>query len=125
MHTSAPSALEHFHMRNQQLKRLNQEIAMHQTQRASGEQVMMVGDFNISPWSSYYKTFAHTLSPFMQNAFLKRASAFTRCLKEEPWICSHIDHLFLSEKLQLESLKVKKVPGSDHRAMIFTIVLES
>ncbi len=101
--------------------RLTQDFFIQKEDRKSDDNVIMVGDFNVSPRSVYYKDFAKTFSPMMENAFLNTSSAFTRCMKDHPTICSHIDHLFLSRTLDLKKLEVKKVPGSDHRALVFTV----
>jgi endonuclease/exonuclease/phosphatase (EEP) superfamily protein YafD len=49
-------------MRNKQLGILSQDFVEHQANRSSNDKVLMMGDFNVSPWSIYYKNFASTMT---------------------------------------------------------------
>lgn len=121
VHTSAPVSFENFNMRNDQLQRLSQDFLTQAADRKAEDNVLMVGDFNVSPRSTYYTQFTQSLSPWVHNAFTGRSPAFTRCMEKWNKICSHIDHLFLSEELELTNLETRKLNGSDHKALWFTV----
>ena len=102
----------------------------------------MIGDFNISPWSNYYKDFARSLSGELQNSTRNFPFLFTWSLSEMlkvhhdfeflplwlrigagkfPLLRSHIDHLFISPNVKIQNLKSIQIPGSDHRGFVFDI----
>ena len=48
---------------------------------------------------------------------------FTRKLKILPIFLAHIDHLWTSTSLDVQDLKTIIMPGSDHKAFLFTLDL--
>jgi len=67
VHTSAPISRQHFSIRNNQLDTIVEEYAMHAEDRDPEAPILMVGDFNLTPRSPYYKKFQENL-PELWNA---------------------------------------------------------
>lgn len=55
LHTSAPVSKHFFNMRTKQLNELKEILTTYYTTNSSNN-LILAGDFNITPWSSYYKT---------------------------------------------------------------------
>lgn len=53
VHTSSPDSYQHFVMRNNQLLTFEHDFDL-QEQSRKNDNVVVVGDFNITPWSAYY-----------------------------------------------------------------------
>lgn len=121
VHTSSPVSLKMFRMRNQQLKKLSEDIREQGAEREEQVPIVMVGDFNITPWSAFYAQFEAGLNGALINVFRRNTPVFTRNLGKFQLLSSHIDHVFLSPQLKVSSLQVQYLPGSDHRAVLFTL----
>jgi endonuclease/exonuclease/phosphatase (EEP) superfamily protein YafD len=55
VHTSSPDSHQHFVMRNEQLTTFADDFSLHEKSRTN-DKVIVAGDFNITPRSSYYHT---------------------------------------------------------------------
>jgi endonuclease/exonuclease/phosphatase (EEP) superfamily protein YafD len=56
---SSPSNQFFFHMRNTQINTFFKDFDMHkQVHRERNDEVVVIGDFNTSPWSLFYRNFA-------------------------------------------------------------------
>jgi len=58
VHTSSPDSYAHFEMRNKQLTSFANDFQSHQEgYRADIDKAFILGDFNVSPRSTYYQDF--------------------------------------------------------------------
>ncbi|MDR2190156.1 MAG: endonuclease/exonuclease/phosphatase family protein [Candidatus Peribacteria bacterium] len=121
VHTSAPVSIKNFQMRNNQLKKLCEEFLLQSTKRTPNASVVMVGDFNLTPWSAFYHTFQQALSGQVVNIFKGTPPTFTRSLRKNMPLVAHIDHVFLSSQLNVSALEVGNLSGSDHNPIMFTV----
>jgi endonuclease/exonuclease/phosphatase (EEP) superfamily protein YafD len=58
----------------------------------------MLGDFNVSPWSVYYKNLEERLSG-MNNLTKNFTVLFTWAVKYMPVLQTHIDHIFVNDNM--------------------------
>lgn len=143
IHTASPVSKAFFQKRNEQLQQIKSEfLKVHPSSREHQAKIVMVGDFNMSPRSAYYKDFAQSLSGTLNNATRSFPLLFTRSLSEMlqvhhdfeflplwvrktagalPILWSHIDQLFISPNVKIQNLKSIQIPWSDHRGFVFDI----
>lgn len=113
-----------FHSRNRQLDRLGQYL-----QTVSGAKIVL-GDFNITMWSPYYKRFERQTG--LKNVrdgfgvlpswptggtYLPVPSWVTR------WMAIPIDHGLLSPELAVANVQIGPDVGSDHRPVLIDLSL--
>ena len=120
VHTSSPDSYAHFVMRNDQLQTFDQDFALHEKTRPD-DKVIVVGDFNLTPWSVYYKDMSQVFSGKLTDVTKQFPVLFTRSLFEFPLVKAHIDHLRISSGVYLDGLQSIGMPGSDHRAYVFEL----
>jgi len=120
VHTSSPDSYEHFVMRNNQLNTLRNDFNKHEKYR-SGDNVIMIWDFNISPWSYYYKQLNSSFSWKLTDITRDFPILFTWRLFNAPIFWSHIDYLWVSSWIDIYGLKSVKIPWSDHKGFIFKL----
>ena len=114
IHTSAPVSYKNFEMRNAQISKLLLDILKHHKDWIP---TMIIWDFNISPWSHYYKQFTKHLN--MVNALSYQSPNYTRSLHEKWIFRSHIDHLFISPRINISKINIENLTWSDHRSFTF------
>ena len=124
VHTSAPVSLYNFEMRNKQLKKLNADFLLQAQNRDEGAPVIMLGDFNLSPRSTFYSSFEKALKGKLRNVARDSTPYFTRSLRDQKLLNSHIDHIFASSDVMVGDLIVEEVAGSDHHALSFDVQSE-
>lgn len=122
VHTSSPDSYNHFLMRNEQLTTFVKDFKSHESDRKH-DNIVAIGDFNITPWSSYYEILSNTFSGELVNITKRIPFLFTRGLKGLPLFQAHIDHLWTSSSLKVQTFETISMPGSDHKAFLFTIQL--
>ena len=120
VHTSSPDNYDHFLMRNEQLKTFVQDFEKHESDRKH-ENIFVVGDFNITPWSSDYPILDSAFSGKLTNVTSRIPFLFTRKLKELPMFFAHIDHLRVTPSLTVSSLTPITIPWSDHKGFFTTL----
>lgn len=104
-HPFAPITPWDIAMRDKELLAIQKYIKSVDNQR-----VILIGDFNITPWSKMYETFTSGM-PKLKNAaqgkglFLTWGSGLIR---------AQIDHIFVPKTAFVESFKTEYVQGSDH-----------
>jgi endonuclease/exonuclease/phosphatase (EEP) superfamily protein YafD len=81
----------------------------------------MVGDFNVSPWSVFYKQFALAFGDRLQNVAKGLLPTYTWSLWDKNVLVSHIDHVFSSASIGFSEFMVGDLNGSDHNPIIFDI----
>ena len=109
-------------MRNDQLRTFVNNFKDHEVDRKQ-DNIVVVGDFNITPWSLYYDILSSAFSGKLVNATQGIPFLFTRKFKTFPLFRAHIDHLWTSSSLTVQNLEAITMPGSDHKAFLFTISL--
>jgi len=110
-------------MRNEQLKTLVHDFQTHESVKKQ-DNIVMVGDFNITPWSPYYTSILTTaFSGEITDITQRIPFLFTWAFKEFPLLQAHIDHLWTTSSLTVQKFKVITMPGSDHKAFLFTLTL--
>lgn len=122
VHTSSPDSYNHFIMRNEQLTTFVKNFKSHKTDRQH-DNIVAVGDFNVTPWSPYYTILSTAFSGELINITKHIPFLFTWRLKPLPIFQAHIDHLWTSPSLNTQNVKIIKLPWSDHKAFLFTISL--
>ncbi len=115
IHTSAPVSNKNFEMRNDQIGKLLSDFLKYHT---NWTPTMIIWDFNLSPWSHYYKQFTKHLK--MLNALSYQAPNYTRSLLEQWIFRSHIDQLFISPEIKISPIKIENLSWSDHRSFTFS-----
>lgn len=120
VHTSSPDSYAHFLMRNEQLTTFVQNFRTHESD-VKHPDIVAVGDFNITPWSFYYSILSQAFSGELVNVTKRFPFLLTRRLKFFPMFKAHIDHLWTSSWLHVQNLKILTLPGSDHKAFLFTL----
>lgn len=111
VHTTAPLTPPRFQERNRGLAAL----ALILKQKQPGSKLIF-GDFNLTPWSPFYKTFHQAVSQQVYNLAQGRGLFFTwRILRP---FSAHIDHVFASSDIKIQKFQVDESLGSDHRIVI-------
>src|SRR5690606_29905835 len=114
VHTVAPIAIGFTEHRNLQVEGLADYFASYLD---GSQEVIVLGDFNLSPWSTVY-------TDFLRKSQLVSASAgelhFTWHTVND-LLGVHIDHIFLSPNLSHSDFIVGEKAGSDHN-LIYTEV---
>lgn len=105
IHPMPPINSEWLSMRNQELTELSTYI-----NSLNSENVILIGDFNLTPWSPIYQQFANNQTK-VKNAAIGQGINFT-------WgnslIKTQVDHIFIPKGWSVDSFKSEQVPGSDH-----------
>jgi len=116
IHTAAPVSLKNFEMRNNQIGKLLSDFLKHHKE---WEPTMIIWDFNLSPWSHYYKQL--TKHRNMLNALSFQSPSYTRSLYQQWIFRSHIDQLFISPEIKISTVKIENLSWSDHRSFTFNL----
>lgn len=122
VHTSSPDTYNHFLMRNEQLTTFVQNFDAHKVERKH-DNIVVVWDFNITPWSAYYPLLTHSFSGQLINITQQLPLLFTRKFASLPLFYAHIDHLRASPSFHVSSFSSFTFPWSDHNAFLFTLSL--
>ena len=115
IHTSAPVSYKNFEMRNAQIGKLLSDFLKHYT---NWTPTIIIWDFNLSPWSHYYKQFTKHLN--MLNALSYQLPNYTRSLHKKWIFRSHIDQLFISPEIKVSEINIENLTWSDHRSFTFS-----
>ncbi|MDR0859863.1 MAG: endonuclease/exonuclease/phosphatase family protein [Candidatus Peribacteria bacterium] len=121
VHTSAPVSEYNFQMRNQQLKKLKEDILSQAQERPDNAKVIVLGDFNLSPWSAFYEKFLQGIEDRLINVFQGEKPVSTRSLWDQKILNVHIDQVFTSPSVRSSNIVVSDLPGSDHNGITLTI----
>ena len=116
IHTAAPVSVENFEMRNNQLEQLWLDFKQNGN---SWTPTIVIWDFNLSPWSYYYKELVKNRN--LKNALSYQNPNYTRSLLQQWIFRSHIDQLFISPKVQISEIKIENLTWSDHRSFSFSL----
>ena len=121
VHTSSPDSYSHFVMRNQQLTTLIRDYKNHES--SWKQTTIVIWDFNVTPWSPYYTILSAAFSGELVDLTKRIPFLFTRGFKPLPIFRAHIDHVWTSLSLEIQSFTTIPMPGSDHKAFLFTVQL--
>lgn len=113
IHTAAPVSMENFEMRNNQLNMLKSDFQ----KRNSSNPAMIIGDFNLSPWSYYYSKLIDSWD--LKNVLSFQNPNYTWSLFWRKIFRSHIDQLFISDWILVSNVDISDLSWSDHRAFLF------
>ena len=114
IHTAAPVSYKNYEMRNNQIGKLLSDFLKQQN---TGTPTMIIWDFNLSPWSYYYKQLTRHRN--MLNALSYQFPNYTRSLHKKLIFRSHIDQLFISPEIKVSEVNIEKLIWSDHRSFTF------
>lgn len=87
--------------------------------KAQGHAVIVMGDFNCTPWMSIYREFIKKLDLYEAG----RGNPFAATWQNPSPVRLMIDHIFFSEDWQLLSWKVMDNVDSDHRPVMVNLRL--
>lgn len=124
VHTSSPDSYNHFLMRNEQLTTFVKNFNSHESDRKH-DNIVAIGDFNVTPWSSYYDILSTTFSGKLLNITRRIPFLFTRRLRSLPIVQAHIDHLWTTPSLTTQNFESISMPWSDHKAFLFTVQINT
>ena len=142
IHTSSPVTNFDYQKRNQQLTTIKKDFyTQHEEQRETESKIIMLGDFNVSPRSIFYKKFAESF-PSFKNITRSQKIFFSWNLSEMlkihkdfeflpkrfrnnigyfPLLWSHIDQIFVSNSVKVSNFKKIHIAWSDHDWVVFEI----
>ena len=130
VHTSAPVSKAYFTLRNQQIHELENYITETFKNNHGKRNIIVAWDFNLTPWSPYYPWLSldlwalwlRNITNDLQSTIYLRPIAYTRCLQQFPFLCSHIDHIRTNGLTT--TLKLKPIQWSDHYGFVGSIQLQ-
>lgn len=112
VHTAAPITQRYFTARSKQLENLVKYI---NNQGLYSQNLVLAGDFNLTPWSANYRELSRKL-PGLQNAAAGRGLQFTwsgfRGLAN-----AQLDHIFYSGNVKMNNFQIAGTYGSDHHLL--------
>jgi endonuclease/exonuclease/phosphatase (EEP) superfamily protein YafD len=120
IHTAAPISYKNFNMRNNQINKLKSDFIKQQNVWTP---TMIIWDFNLSPWSYYYKQLVKNRN--MKNSLSFQSPNYTRSLLQQWIFRSHIDQLFISPEIRISNIKIENLSWSDHRSFTFSFWTKS
>lgn len=122
VHMSSPVSKKYFDMRNQQISYFFENFTLHQNiHRIKQDKVIALGDFNTSPWSTFYWNFAKGFEWEFINITRSFPLLFTWKSLGFPLLWTHIDHIFVNKFVTIKDLHIVDISGSDHKWFSFLI----
>lgn len=118
VHTASPYAYEFFVSRNKHLEKLANNIQENTKLIWDNPNIIIVWDFNVSPWSSYYKTFEKEINNLAKNISEYQFSIFTWNVL---FMFTHIDHVFVSDEVKVNNINIVDIKWSDHKGFLFEV----
>jgi endonuclease/exonuclease/phosphatase (EEP) superfamily protein YafD len=112
IHTAAPINQEYFELRNLYLNDLAFDLSTENSER-----IVVAGDFNLSPWSYYYKDFDSKINEKYLDISSSNGIISTWKMFNFLPIGNHIDHFFISKNIKFQNFKILQLKGSDHMAL--------
>ena len=125
VHTSAPISQAFLDMRTSQIEKLSDMIQdYYNTDQTQREDIIILGDFNLSPRSPHYTAFNqemnnlnfYDISQTIRHTKRKHILPSTRCHQSLTFVCSHIDHI-RSNNTNM-TLQYINIPWSDHDGFV-------
>jgi endonuclease/exonuclease/phosphatase (EEP) superfamily protein YafD len=114
VHPTNPTTRPQSEQQRATLGRIAQRIS------AAEEPVVVVGDFNLTPWSPTFRRFLQTTQ--LRDPRVGRGLFPTWSPPSSPWPLIPIDHILVSSGWALDRLELGPRFGSDHRPLIARLV---
>ncbi len=121
VHTASPVSERYFDLRNKQLEQIAGHVEKQFEDYPDASSVLL-GDFNVTPWSLYYKRLLANLWTDWTASSADFGHIFTWYVPFFPLIKAHIDHAFVSS-MGVNDLQALPIPWSDHYGLYFDITL--
>lgn len=122
VHMSSPSSPHYFDIRNTQIARFFKDFDLHkEVHRSRNDKVVVLGDFNTTPWSVYYREFAQWFAWEFINVTRDFPGLFTWRLLSFSFILAQIDHVFVNHLIEISDFNLVDVPWSDHKGFDFIV----
>ena len=106
---------------------VNQRAGHAQFGQIAADPLVAVGDFNAPPWAPELAEIAGALRARQvggwRPSWLPGAGAAARALR--PWLGLAIDHMMVTPSVEVLSIRMVPVPGSDHLAQVARLRLHS
>ncbi|PKL36691.1 hypothetical protein CVV38_02185 [Candidatus Peregrinibacteria bacterium HGW-Peregrinibacteria-1] len=115
-HTYSPHLPSFYHARNEQLEAIGEFVA------DCEERCILVGDFNVSPWSTHFKKLEKRLKYNFD--LVNDDNGIVEPTWSPDWFpfaTVPLDYLFVSKDLEVGQFDLINVPGSDHKAFSFVV----
>lgn len=117
IHPPAPVSESYLALRKPYLDLLINDLNNNQN-----EQIVIVGDFNMTPWVSAYTDFLEQNSHKFINVAQGQGIDFTWSFSDKTFMpITQIDHALLTPALQYDNYKSIRIAGSDHKAIYLTV----
>jgi endonuclease/exonuclease/phosphatase (EEP) superfamily protein YafD len=124
-HPMVPKGLDLFNYRNQHLQAISNYV------KGTQESVILLGDFNLTPWSPYYRQLVQTTGLHNTRLGFGILPTWTRsssCAELPNWLIPllniPIDHIFVSKDLQVVRTYTGENGNSDHAPIIAELAIE-
>jgi endonuclease/exonuclease/phosphatase (EEP) superfamily protein YafD len=123
-HPMVPKGLDLFNYRNQHLQAISNYV------KGTQESVILLGDFNLTPWSPYYRQLVQTTglhNTRMGFGILPTWTRSSSCAELPNWLIPilniPIDHIFVTRDLQVVRTYVGDNGNSDHAPIISELAI--
>lgn len=116
IHTAAPTNTRLFTQRTYELETLKNVV------EAEKNPKIVLGDFNLTPWSSYYSQNIQPLGLNNISRYEGMKNTWNLILNRNI-IGAHIDQMLVSKDIGVVDFRIKDFKGSDHKALIADLVL--
>lgn len=113
IHPPAPISTYDLQLRNEALK-----VFASEAKAIKEESIVLMGDFNTSPWSPSYISFLNN-SPQLKDAAEGKGINFTWGVSI---LRTQIDHILVSRETKVKTFKVEGRYGSDHNMIVAEII---
>jgi endonuclease/exonuclease/phosphatase (EEP) superfamily protein YafD len=125
-HPMVPKGLDLFNYRNQHLQAIGNYV------KGTQESIVLLGDFNLTPWSPYYRQLVQTTglhNTRMGFGILPTWTRSSTCAELPNWLIPilniPIDHIFVSKDLQVVRTYTGEHGNSDHAPIITELSIEN
>jgi endonuclease/exonuclease/phosphatase (EEP) superfamily protein YafD len=123
-HPMVPKGLDLFNYRNQHLQAISNYV------KGTQESVILLGDFNLTPWSPYYRQLVQTTdlhNTRMGFGILPTWTRSSSCAELPNWLIPilniPIDHIFVSKDFQVVRTYTGENGNSDHAPIISELAI--
>lgn len=117
VHPLAPVYPNTFDLRNSELDKISSQI-----NNSTVAYKIILGDFNLSPWSSFYSKFMSS-SNYIYDTAKGKGINTTWGATSNFFVRTHLDHIFLTKNISVDNFQVLNSYGSDHNMLVVDIGL--
>ncbi|MFB2897185.1 endonuclease/exonuclease/phosphatase family protein [Aerosakkonemataceae cyanobacterium BLCC-F50] len=126
IHPLVPITRNNFHRRNSQLAALSNYI------QKQNQPLILVGDFNITPWSPYYRELIKKTKLYNTRLGFGILPSWPRSATHVrlpswliPLVNIPIDHCLVSQQFRVRQIYTGRNANSDHASLIIDLVLQT